>query len=186
MSNQIDPEHNQRRDFLRVVGPVVCVIGAIFIAIGLWSFFSAFGGGGLPRYFWCVFVGGPVLSIGSAICKYAYMGAVTRYIANEVSPVGKDVVNYMAEGTKGAVREMAAAVGEGLRTRSPAVEARFVPVVQCHKCHAENEELANFCKGCGTPLAKTKPCAGCGEWNDPDARFCNHCGKAVSDLSNGD
>ena len=122
MSNQIDPEHNQMRDLLRVVGPVVCVIGAIFTAIGLWSFFSAFGGGGPPRYFWCGFVGLPLVSIGSAICKYAYIGAVTRYIANEVSPVGKDVVNYMAEGTKGAVREMAAAVGEGLRTRASSEE----------------------------------------------------------------
>ncbi|MCI0492222.1 MAG: zinc ribbon domain-containing protein, partial [Planctomycetes bacterium] len=95
----------------------------------------------------------------------------------EVAPVGKDVVNYMAEGTKGAVRDMATAVGEGLRAGTPAKEVR---IARCYKCNADNEATANFCKGCGTPLVKTKPCPSCGELNDPDARFCDSCGKAVA------
>jgi hypothetical protein len=177
MSKQIDPRHTEIRDTLRVVGPAVVVVGLIFTAIGLGSFFSAFGTFEPPRYFWCVFVGFPLIALGIAICSYAFMGAVSRYMADEVAPVGKDVVNYMAEGTKDAVRDVAAAVGEGLRAGGPSQEAR---VVRCHKCNADNETSANFCKACGAPLAKTKPCPSCGELNDPDARFCDNCGKPVA------
>ena len=115
MAKQIDPRHTEIRDTLRVVGPAVVIVGLIFTAIGIGSFFSAFGTFEPPRYFWCVFVGFPLMALGIAICMFAFMGAVTRYMADEAAPVGKDVVNYMAEGTKDAVRDVAAAVGEGLR-----------------------------------------------------------------------
>ena len=176
MSSQIDPQHDSTRALLQVVGPGVVLVGVIFSIIGIGSFFSSFGSFQPPRYFWCAFVGFPLLGLGGAICKFAFMGAVTRYIADEVAPVGKDVVNYMADGTQGAVRTIAAAVGEGLRGDSPAEDAR---VVVCRACHADNEASANFCKACGRPLEKPKPCPGCGELNDPSARFCEHCGKPV-------
>lgn len=53
MLQQIDPEHSQTRDSLRLVGPAVVVVGMIFAAIGIGSFFSSFGGFEPPRYFWC-------------------------------------------------------------------------------------------------------------------------------------
>jgi hypothetical protein len=177
MSQQIDPQHTQTRDILRMVGPAVIIVGLIITAIGIVSFFSSFGSFEPPHYFWCAFVGLPLVALGGGICRFAFMGAVSRYMANEVAPVGKDVVNYMAQGTKGAVRDVAAAVGDGLRAGAP---SRDVRVVRCHKCNADNEAPANFCKGCGAPLAKTKPCVSCGELNDPDSRFCDHCGKAVA------
>ncbi len=173
-----DPQHQAIRALLRVIGPCIVLVGAIFTIVGFGSVFSTMGSlsSGPPRYFWCIFVGFPLLFVGGAICQFAFMGAVGRYMANEGAPVGKDVVNYMAEGTKGAVRDMAAAVGEGLRGGASTKEVR---VVRCHKCNADNEESANFCKACGAALAKSKPCPGCGELNDPDARFCDHCGKAM-------
>lgn len=177
MSQHIDPRHRETRNTLRVVGPAVVILGLIFTAAGMGSFFSSLGSFDPPRYFWCAFIGLPLIVLGGALCKFAFIGAVGRYVANEVAPVGKDVVNYMAEGTRDAVRDVAAAVGEGLRAGAPAREVR---VVRCHRCNADNEAAANFCKGCGAPLAKTKPCPGCGELNDPDARFCDNCGKAVA------
>lgn len=176
MPHQIDPLHTQTRNFLRIVGAAAIIVGVIFAVIGIGSFFSSFGSFEPPRYFWCAFVGLPLIALGGAICKFAFMGAVSRYMANEVAPVGKDVVNYMAEGTKGAVRDVAAAVGEGLLASAPSKDVRDV---RCHKCNADNEDHANFCKGCGAPLAKTKRCVSCSELNDPDARFCDQCGKAV-------
>lgn len=177
MSQQIDFRHTLKRGVLRIVGPAVIIVGVVFAAIGMGSFFSSAGTFEPPRYFWCAIVGLPLIGIGSTICKFAFMGAVSRYMANEVAPVGKDVVNYMAEGTKGAVHDVATAIGEGLRAGAP---PKKVPIVRCHKCNANNEAPANFCKGCGAPLAKTKPCASCGELNDPDARFCDHCGKEMA------
>ena len=176
MSPHSDPRHTETRAVLRIVGPGVALVGLIFTIVGLGSFFSSFGTFEGPRHFWCTFIGLPLIGIGVAVSKFAFMGAITRYVADEVAPVGKDVVNYMAEGTRGAVRDLAAAVGEGLRSGEP---ANAVRIVQCHKCNADNEVPASFCKACGTPLAKTKPCHNCGERNDPDARFCDNCGTAI-------
>jgi hypothetical protein len=42
------------------------------------------------------------------------MGAVLRYVATEIAPVGKDAANYMAEETQGAVKTVARAAAEGI------------------------------------------------------------------------
>lgn len=177
MKQYLDSEnHKETRAALRVVGVAVLGVGLIFMAIGLISFFSAFGSFGPPRYFWCVFVGMPLLGIGSMICKFAFMGAVARFAASEVAPVGKDVVNYMVDGTKESVRDVASAIGEGLASARSDSE---MLVVRCHKCNANNDADANFCQGCGTALAKTIACPQCKELNDPDAKFCDNCGEPV-------
>jgi hypothetical protein len=176
MSKLIDPQHDQTRDFLRILGPTVLVIGVIFAVIGVGSFFSSFGTFEPPHYFWCAFIGLPLIAVGSAICKFAFLGSVSRYMANEIAPVGKDVVNYMAEGTKGAVHDVAAAVASGLKDGTTGREVR---ILRCHKCSIDNEAPANFCKACGSPFAKDIPCPECGKLNDPDARFCGQCGKSV-------
>ncbi len=129
------------------------------------------------RYSWCAFLGLPLLALASGICKFAFMGAVTRYMANEVTAVGKDVVNDMADGTKDAVRDLASAVGGGLRADGPAEEVR---IVRCQKCNTDNEAPATFCKACGAPFTKSKSCGNCGELNDPDARFCDNCGTSIA------
>jgi hypothetical protein len=177
MSPSIDPQHHDTRTLLRIVGPAMVLVGLVFCIIGFGSFFASFGSFEMPRYFWCAFVGLPLVGVGLAICKFAFLGAVSRYMANEVAPVGKDVVNYMAEGTKGAVREMASAVGQGLRAPGATAEAHGV---RCGRCNAENDRDANFCDGCGAPLSKSRCCQGCGESNDPNARFCDRCGQALA------
>jgi hypothetical protein len=141
---------------LRTVGPVALGLGLVLTAIGFISFFSAFGGSGMPRYFWCAFIGLPMTGIGGAITKFAYMGRIGRYVAGE---------GLAAGGAAGAASG-AAAPSSNDRT-----------VVRCHKCNKENDDKAKFCDECGTALAKTKPCPSCGEKNDPDARFCDDCGK---------
>lgn len=171
-----DSRHAARRATLRRIGPLVAIAGAVLVAIGMLSFFTAFGGGGRPTYFWCAFVGMPLLAIGLAITKFGYVGTITRYVANETTPVGVDVVNTMAHGTKDAVRDVATAVGEGL---GAARGGERVEVVRCHKCNATNDADASFCKACGTPLVKSRPCPSCHELNDPDARFCDRCGKPI-------
>ena len=75
-------------------------------------------------------------------------------MADEVVPVGKDVVNYMADGTQDAVRTVASAVAEGLHAGSPGQEAHSV---LCRKCNTANEASANFCKGCSAPSRDRGP-----------------------------
>src|SRR5262245_54969990 len=113
MSELIDPRHEKTRSLLRILGVVIAAVGLLLTVIGIGSFFAAFGGFGPPRLFWCSFLGMPLLFVGVAISQFAFLGAVTRYTAGEVAPVGKDAVNYMVDGTKGAIRDAAAAIGEG-------------------------------------------------------------------------
>jgi hypothetical protein len=171
-------EHKQTRDLLRVVGPLVVGVGLVFTIIGFGSFFSSFGSfSGPPRFFWCSFVGLPLMALGASITKFAFMGAVTRYVANEVTPVGTDVFNAVARGTKGSLRDVAAAIGAGLRdgTDLPG----FDPSVACPACHTANDPDARFCKGCGASLAK-RPCSHCGSQPASDARFCDSCGQPLA------
>jgi membrane protease subunit (stomatin/prohibitin family) len=194
-----DSGHVQFRNLLRLIGPLMMGVGGLFVLIGMVSFFSGFASPhlGPPKFFWCAFIGMPMVAFGLMITRFAFLGAGLRYMANEAAPVGKDVTNYMVEETKetmvaaantmvegtkgslaGVAHDVAAAVSEGLREGTALkVEARSRI---CPKCQTENEALANFCKSCGSPMGKTRPCAGCNEMNDQDARFCSHCGQPLA------
>lgn len=173
MSNLIDPRHEKIRSVLRVVGPAIAAVGLLLMVIGIGSFFSSFGSFGPPRYFWCVFVGMPLLFVGGVISQFAFLGAVTRFTASEVAPVGKDATNYMVDGTKDAIRDMAAAIGEGITSGT---QARAGGTVRCSKCGDQNEASAKFCHACGNSLATTNRCKKCGDVNAATARFCDNCG----------
>jgi len=100
---------------LRVAGPLIASVGFVFLIIGMASFFSALGGGELPRLFWCCFVGLPLLFVGGVLCMFGFMGAFARYTAAEQVPVATDAISELAEGTQGAVKTVARAVAEGVR-----------------------------------------------------------------------
>ena len=85
------------------------------MAVGMISFFAAFGSFQPPRLFWCCFVGMPILFVGLVMSKFGYFGSVIRYVAAESAPVAKDTVNYMADGTKDAVKTVARAAAEGIQ-----------------------------------------------------------------------
>lgn len=167
------PKHVQTRSFLRLIGPLILLTGIVLTLIGMASFFMAFGSFSPPRFFWCAFLGLPLIVIGAGICQFAFMGAVTRYVAGEVTPVGKDVFNDVAHGTKDAVRDLAAAVGSGLREGAPPAE---VATRACPTCGEANDAHANFCDNCGERLPGEIVCQQCSQPNDPDARFCDNCG----------
>ncbi|MFM7132610.1 MAG: hypothetical protein ACKO0V_24985 [bacterium] len=116
------PGHEKVLKILRVAGPLIVVVGLVFMVIGLADFFS---GDIPPQKFWCLFVGMPVMFVGLVICKFAFMGSILRFTMSQVTPVIKDtmrdmapataeVTNYMAENTKDAVKTMAKAVTEGV------------------------------------------------------------------------
>jgi len=174
MTELNDPQHGEIRSFLRIIGPAMMAVGLLFMVVGLGSFFASFGSFEPPRNFWCAFVGMPLLAVGAMITKFAYIGAVARYFAGEVAPVGKDVTNYMVEGTKDSIRDVATAIGEGFAA------AHSSHALRCEKCGNQNESTANFCDSCGAPFAKTRRCEKCGDLNDVDAQFCNHCGRAIA------
>ncbi|MBB3206396.1 RNA polymerase subunit RPABC4/transcription elongation factor Spt4 [Rhodopirellula rubra] len=167
---KINPGHTQVRGVLRVVGPLILLVGILFTIVGLGSFFSSFGGFEPPRYFWCGFVGLPLMFVGAVMTQVAYVGAIARYHAGEIAPVGKDTFNYMAEGTQGGVKTMASALAAGLS------EGISGDKIGCPQCGNANDRQAKFCDECGSSLSKS--CSSCGEVNDGDAKFCDGCGTA--------
>ena len=168
--DRLNPGHSSIRGILRVVGPLLGGIGLIFTIAGIGSFFASFGTFEPPRYFWCAFVGLPLVALGVAISQYAFMGGLFRYVAGETAPVAKDNFKHLAEGTQRGVRTMATAIGEGLRGSGPEL--------QCAKCRQPNAADAKFCRECGASLGTT--CASCGHLNDAGARFCDACGKPLA------
>lgn len=172
-AEKIDSGHGGVRRVLRVLGPVLALVGLVFMIIGFASLFSAIGSHEAPRYFWFAFVGMPLLFAGAVLCMFGFMGKVARYQAAEIAPVAKDTFNYVADGTKEGIKTVAGAIGEGLRGAATA-EPRTK--VRCHKCNNLVAEDAKFCGECGAALGKSKACPKCGELNDPDAKFCDNCG----------
>lgn len=114
MSKLQSQKHKEVRSFLRVAGPLTVAVGLLFMIISLVSFFSAFNGDHHPRFFWCGFVGMPLLFVGIVMCKFAFMGAVARYIAAEQVPVVTDAFNDLAEGTQEGVKTAARAAAQGV------------------------------------------------------------------------
>ena len=169
---QINPGHTDTRSLLRIIGPSILAIGLMFVAVGLGSFFSSFGTFEPPRYFWCCFIGMPAIAVGLAISRFAFLGAVSRYVAGEVAPVGRDTFNYMATGTKEGVRDLAGAISEGF---SGLADER----VECPECQHANDAEARFCDQCGGQMVTRKTCSSCSTTNNASARFCDQCGSPM-------
>ena len=165
--NKINPNHRELRKMLRLIGPLVFILGLVLTLVGLGSFFSSFGSMQPPRYFWCAFLGLPLMTAGGAISQFAFMGAVARFMAGETAPVAKDTFNYMASGTKDGVRDIASAIAEGVSANS----------LDCNSCRASNDIKAKFCDNCGETLLATKTCDHCTTENQKNAKFCDDCGR---------
>src|SRR2546430_14071609 len=93
---RIDPHHLSRRALLRIAGVALAALGLLFIAVGVAIFFSSMGTFEPPRYFWCIFLGMPLLAVGLGLCQFAFLGSWSRFVAGESAPVQKDTFNYLA------------------------------------------------------------------------------------------
>ncbi len=168
--------HEETRGCLRVLGPVVLLIGLGFMAVGLIDFFSAFGDFGHgPTLFWCLFVGMPLLFVGIVLTSFGYMGSVARYEANEIAPVTKDTINYLASGTAQGMETAATALGRGLSKGLGMGESSSGVI--CPACGEDNDADARFCDKCGVALSKK--CSACATQNDAGAKFCDSCGESL-------
>ena len=153
MGDRLDPEHEDKKQKLQSLGIGLMVVGGLFSAVGLISFFSAFGSGGTPSAFWAAFVGFPMLGIGTKLAGFGFLGEISRYTSGEVTPVIKDAVDHVRGGSAGIVG------------------------VRCTQCNSVNDGDAKFCDGCGKALGQE--CESCGTSNDADSKFCGSCGRQL-------
>lgn len=108
-------QHSGCRSALRVIGPVVLIIGLFLVGSGAYEIVAGdpFKNEGLM--FVRMFGGMPMIFVGLVLTGMGYGGALARYHANEMAPVGRDTVNYLVDGTKGSMKDVASAVVGGLR-----------------------------------------------------------------------
>jgi hypothetical protein len=182
-------KHRGNRSILRIIGPLILIIGILLTVVGIGGFFlgivSSFDNGpsfdGPPdsfKLFFLAFLGIPMMGIGAMITKFAYLGAVARYVASEAAPVAKDTTNYMIDGTKDAVGDLAQSVGSGFAAGMSG-QVPEVETVDCPGCGEACDSGARFCSQCGTAIPGEVRCERCGTMNEPDAKFCDQCGQST-------
>jgi hypothetical protein len=159
-------ENPKIKKTLRTVGPLILGSGIILIAIAIIDFLTAFQSiSGGPTLFFLFFLAIPLIFFGSVMTSLGYMSDINRYTASQVAPVVKDVTNYMIDGTKESIIDLADGVLRGPLSAAPQ---------KCGRCGELANPGAVYCDACGVPLVKK--CAKCGEENDSDAAFCQRCG----------
>ena len=128
---------------MRGAGLVLTVIGGVFILVGGIDFFSAFGTFHSPTLFWCFFVGMPLAALGGNLLRLGYLGAVSRYVAEETVPVARDSVVEMAEGLRPTIRDIASDLRstgrDGSGAADPAVRLARVDKLRADGLISETE-----------------------------------------------
>ena len=128
------------RAALRVVGPVLIVVGLGFVVTAAIDFFGAMGSFQGPEKFWMFFVGLPTLVIGFGLTQAGYAGTAARYVAGETMPVVKDSATYLSD-------------GRGVAGIGRTAEAAAATGPYCRQCGTRNDADARFCDSCGQSLA---------------------------------
>ena len=108
------PQQMRVRRVLRIGGVIIAGIGLLFLLVGMVNFFMSFGTFEPPRFFWCEFVGMPLLFVGGVMCLYGFLGSMQRYVVGETAPVAADAVNYIGTNTQPGMKAVASAITEGV------------------------------------------------------------------------
>lgn len=95
MTYKASPRHTQSRNVLRVLGLMGLLIGISLVMVRFASFFRAFGSFGTPKYFWCAFIGFPIIALGLVLLKMGFLGVAAAYVSDEVAPVLGKAAGYI-------------------------------------------------------------------------------------------
>lgn len=155
--------HEETKKKLKIIGSIILGVGITLSAIGLISFFSAFGSGDFPKLFFLVFPGFPMIGIGASMLSFAYKREIMRYSKNESVPVINEAIEEVGPSVKKVV--------SGEKTSDEKKK-------KCPNCGAKNSDKNKFCPECGAALDKI--CPTCGNTVDADDKFCPNCGTKLS------
>lgn len=164
----LNPDPKVRKK-LKTIGFICLFIGAPTLVVSFVDFFVSASMMTMPRLFFLAFIGLPLVGVGIGCLQHGYIGSYTRYVAGEVSPVAVDTANYLYEGTKDNLHDLAATFGNSMQGK--------VIEVTCHKCRHVVKSTDQYCDQCGAVLKRI--CPSCQASNDGDARYCRQCGKEM-------
>jgi len=130
------------RGILRTTGFILLTIGVLFFAVGVIDFFAAFAGPGMPTKFWCLFVGIPLIAFGLMCLKAGFLRTITGYVAGESAPVAKDTIQYVAQGIRPSIRDIASDVQTAKPKRDAATRMQELQKLRENGLIAESEYSA--------------------------------------------
>lgn len=154
----MDEKHLKTKKRLKIAGIVCLIVGGVCSIIGLIDLFvSGFFNGEMPKLFFLVFIGFPLLGLGSSLTAFGFKKEVSTYIKNETVPVTNEFLHDIKPGI------------------SMVKDAAKEEKISCPNCQNEIDKKAEFCPQCGKQLKKT--CSICGNDKDPlDSNYCSKCG----------
>lgn len=152
----IDPRHRGTKRTLQILGLALLIGGLLLTVVGFADFTSGFGTTTLEddsplTGFWLIFIGGPLMSLGWTICKFAFLREIASYGAAEIASPARETLRYVGLGRE---------------------------EVACVTCGAANEPGSRFCDSCGSML--TTVCPSCRHENDAGSNFCDSCGRPLA------
>ena len=139
MQPPYEPTNSIIRTIFRVAALILLPLGVIFSAVGILDFFSAFSGHGFPTRFWCVFVGFPMLGLGTFCFKAGFLRTISGYIAGEAAPVAKDTIEYIAQEMRPTIRAINADIHETGDSSDPAERLKQLESLKTEGLISEQE-----------------------------------------------
>ena len=136
------------RNIFRVVGVLALVVALAFLAVGLQDFFASADSFDGPHKFWMIFVGIFGLAVAGWCLQAGFMGAASRYVAGETTPVIKDSASYLTDG------EGFLGIGRTVDDGPPGRQTSAATGPYCSRCGTRNDADASFCDSCGAALAR--------------------------------
>jgi hypothetical protein len=131
------------RIVFRVVGLVLLGVALALLAVGLQNFFATQDSFDGPDKFWMVFVGILLLAPAGWCLQAGFLGAASRYVAGETTPVVKDSAAFLTDGE--------GFLGVGRTVDDAARQQATGPY--CPTCGTRNDVDASYCDKCGAALA---------------------------------
>ena len=156
-------KHQKNKRTLRIIGTVSLVIGVICAIAGFVDFFIGMSTMEPPHLFFLLFIGFPLIAIGTGLLIFANHREITTFIKNESVPV----INEVADEISPAITSVTKAVKTGIKKEE---------FIKCN-CGTINSKNAKFCKKCGKPLNRV--CPHCGASVDSDSEYCSNCGQKI-------
>ena len=131
MTNKINPKHNTQKKRLIKIAKLFLVVGVVMLVMGIYlvSTHEPFSNdnvlsGSTKHSF--VAIGIFSLFIAGNLLFFANAGAILRFKAQEVAPVGADTINYVGKKAKPGIQHIADAVASGMAGENP--DRENVPV----------------------------------------------------------
>jgi hypothetical protein len=129
----------------RLGGLALLGIALGLLAVGLQNLFSTGDSFEGPDKFWMVLVGILLLGPAGWCLQAGFLGAASRYVAGETTPVVKDSAAYLTDGR--------GLLGVGRTVADDAAPAKAASGPFCSKCGTRNDGDASYCDRCGAALA---------------------------------